>query len=165
MAKKQRIKNEDPSINFRLTEELKGDIYKRASLENKTVSNFLRDHLTEFMDGSLYAREISYFRDNSFINSTEFLQLITWVMTKRQNPKCLSTNEQLDTYIKTIKRMDFSIPANIVKEFDYVLADLIRVRNKTGDDRSFYFCGFMGVDATFNHNLLVNYILNILKPI
>ena len=35
---------------------------------NKTVSNFLRDHLAEFMDGSLYAREISYFRDNSFIN-------------------------------------------------------------------------------------------------
>jgi len=164
MAKKLKIKNEDPSINFRLPEELKVDIYKRASLENKTVSNFLRDHLAEFMDGSLYAREISHFRDNSFINSTEFLQLITWVMIKRENSKCLSTNEQLDTYIQTIKRMDFSIPANIVKEFDNVLADLIRVRNETGNDRSFYFCGFMGVDAKFNHNLLVNYILNVLKP-
>lgn len=164
MAKKQRIKNEDPSINFRLPEELKVDIYKRASLENITVSNFLRDHLTEFMDGSLYAREISYFRDNSFINSTEFLQLITWVMTKRGNSKCFSTNEQLDTYIQTIKRMDFSIPANIVKEFDNVLADLIRVRNETGNDRSFYFCGLMGIDVKFNYNLLLNYILNILKP-
>lgn len=165
MVKKYKIKNEDPSINFRLPEELKVNIYKRASLENKTVSNFLRDHLTEFMDGSLYAREISYFRDNSFINSTEFVQLITWVMTKKESSKCCSTNEQLDTYIQTIKRMDFSIPVNIVKEFDYVLADLIRVRNETGNDRSFYFCGIIGLDVKFNYNLLVNYILNILKPL
>ena len=46
MVKKYKIKNEDPSINFRLPEELKVNIYKRVSLENKTVSNFLRDHLT-----------------------------------------------------------------------------------------------------------------------
>lgn len=162
MTKRAKIKNEDPSINFRLPQELREKVLQQAAISNKTVSNYLRDHLTEFMDGSLYAREISYFRDNSFINSTEFLQLITWVMTKRENSKCLSTNEQLDTYIQTIKKMDFSIPQDIVKEFDHVLADLIRVRNETGNDRTFYFCGIMGIDIKFNYNLLVNYMLNVL---
>ena len=45
MAKKQKIKNEDPSINFRLPEELKEKIYKEASIKNKTISNYLRVHL------------------------------------------------------------------------------------------------------------------------
>lgn len=164
MAKKQKIKNEDPSINFRLPEELKEKIYKEASIKNKTISNYLRDHLQEFIDGSLYAREISYYRDNSFINSTEFLQLITWVLVKRSNSQCYASNEQLDQYIQTIKKMDFSIPDNIVKQFDYVLVDLIRVRNETGNDRSFYFCGIIGLESKFDYNLLVNFILNILKP-
>ena len=60
--------------------------------------------------------------------------------------------------------MDFSIPDNIVKQFDYVLVDLIRVRNETGNDRSFYFCGIIGLESKFDYNLLVNFILNILKP-
>jgi len=74
MVKKQKIKNEDQSINFRLPEELKFQIYKEASLMNKTVSNFLRDHLLEFMNGSLYEKEIAEYKSNSFKNSTEFLQ-------------------------------------------------------------------------------------------
>lgn len=163
MAKKQKIKNEDPSINFRLPEGLKQQIHRKASKKNKTVSNYLRDHLQEFIDGSLYAREISYYQDNSFINSTEFLQLTTWVLVKRENPKCFASNEQLDAYIQTIKRMDYSIPDIIVKQFDHVLADLIRVRNEAGNDRLFYFCGIIGLESKFNYNLLVNFVLNNLK--
>jgi len=164
MAKKHKIKNEDPSINFRLPEELKAEIYKEAHLKNKTVSNFLRDHLAEFMDGSLYEREISYYRDNSFIHSTEFLQLITWVLSKRINSNCVASNEQLDGFIQTIKRMDFSTPKDLVKEFDKVLADLVRVRNETGAYRIFYFCGIAGMGETFNYNMLENYLLKVLKP-
>jgi hypothetical protein len=165
MAKRQKIKNEDPSINFRLPEELKAEIYKEASRLNKTVSIFLRDHLTEFMDGSLYAREIAYYKDNSYVNSTEFLQLITWMYSKRNNNTCIASNEQLNKYIKTIKRMDFSIPINLEREFDKVLVDLVRVRDDKGSlYRSFYFCNSSLYDANFNYEVLENFLLNVLKP-
>lgn len=164
MAKKYKIKNEDPSINFRLPEELKVGIYKRASLENKTVSNFLRDHLTEFMDGSLYATEIAYLENHSFVNSTEFLQLVIWMFSKRFDKKCKSSNEKLSQYIQTIKNINGNLPDDLIIEFDKVLVDLIKVRKDSGSYRTFDFTEKYYSGDNFNYELLENYLLNAIKP-
>lgn len=164
MAKKQKIKNEDPSINFRLPAELKTEIYREAAIQNKTVSNFLRDHLREFMSGSLYEKEIAHYKNNSFINSTEFLQLISWVFSKRNESNCVASDQQLDMYVKTIKRMDSNIPDDLVKEFDKVLVDLVKVRNDTSSYRTFEFCRSSAYDSNFKYELLEKFLLNDLKP-
>lgn len=167
MAKKMKIKNEDPSVNFRLTPELKKWIINAAIFENKTVSNYLRDHLTSFIDGTLYDEQVSWYRERTLINSTEFLQLIGFVFSKRKNNLCVSTDNQMDRYIKTIKKMEMQeIPVNLMEEFDKVLVDLIRV--KTADrsyfPASFKFCETSFVNPGFDYDMLENYLLNILKP-
>lgn len=166
MAKKQRIKNEDPSINFRLSPELKKWIFNEAISENKTVSNYLRDHLTSFMDGSLYEKNVSWYQDKEFINSTSFLQLVSFVFSKRKNSTCVSTDDQLDWHIRTIKKLDLEFPKELVIEFDKVLVDLIRVKkeNSTYSSARFKFCEDSYSNPIFNYELLEDYLLNVLKP-
>ena len=161
MAKKQRIKNEDPSINFRLSPELKKWITNEAISENKTVSNYLRDHLTSFKDGSLYKNEIAAYKSNSFMNSTEFLQLVVWVYKKREE---YSYEEKdaiwQDKYIHTIKSIGNQLPDELVNEFDKVLLDLMKVKNEAGSSKSYTFCrsGYLYSDG-FNYSLFEDYIL------
>jgi len=167
MAKKQRIKNEDPSINFRLSPDLKKWITSEAISENKTVSNYLRDHLTSFMDGSLYAENVSWYQDKEFINSTSFLQLVAFVFSKRNNSTCVSTDDQMDWHIKTIKQLDRELPKELVIEFDKVLVDLMRVKKEKKSYSTitirFKFCKD-SYSTVFNYDLLENYLLNVLKP-
>lgn len=164
---KHKIKNEDSSINFRLSPELRKWIVTEAISENKTVSNYLRDHLISFMDGTLYEEQVGWYRDRTLVNSTEFLQLIGFIFSKRKNKECVSTDDQLDCYIKTIKKMEMQeIPNNLMEEFDKVLVDLIRV--KKADKRyispSFKFCETSYTNPGFNYEMLENYLLNVLKP-
>jgi len=161
MARKQKIKNEDPSINFRLPEELKLQIYKEASLMNKTVSNFLRDHLLEFMNGSLYEKEIAEYKSNSFINSTEFLQLVVWIYKKRNDNKHkIEDSIKQDDYITTIKSIGEQLPWELVEEFDKVLLDLMKVKKEEGSHKNYTFCrsGYL-YENGFNYGKLETYLL------
>lgn len=163
MAKKFKIKNEDPSINFRLPQELKTQVIKEAAFSNKTVSNYLRDHLEEFISGKLFEKEFAYYKDLEFVNSTEFLQLVIFVFGRRHQSLCISTNDQLDRYIQTIKKLELHLPEYLVKEFDKVLVDLIRVRNEVNSERHFYFCGTVISPSYFDYANLESYLLNGLK--
>ncbi len=161
MAKKIKIKNEDPSINFRLPEALKIQIYKEAAILNKTVSNFLRDHLEEFLNGTLYEKEIQEYKSDSFINSTEFLKLVVWVYKKR-NKSDYEEKDALrqDDYISTIKSIEGQLPQELNGEFDKVLFDLIKVKNETGSYKSYEFCKSGRLyENGFNYNLLETYVL------
>ncbi|WP_111710344.1 hypothetical protein [Lutibacter citreus] len=168
MAKKQRIKNEDPSINFRLSPEMKKWVINEAISKNVTVSNYLRNHLEKFIDGTLYD-EFNQSDDHlPFLKSIEFLQLITFVFSKRENSKCTSTQEQLSEYIKTIKQMsNEDLPSKIISEFDKVLMDLIKVKNenKKLSYVHFEFCKTSYLDTSFKYKLLEKYLLNEVKAI
>ena len=59
--------------------------------------------------------------------------------------------------------MDISIPKEIVKEFDKVLIDLLKVSNDTSSYRAFNFCRFDIYNLNFNYDLLEDYLLNVLK--
>jgi hypothetical protein len=165
MAKKIKIVNEDPSINFRIPEPLKREIHKRAALENKTVSNYLRDHLSEYMDGSLFEKEVSHFQNHDFINSTEFLQLIVWMYTKREDKNCTSDNDQLDGYLATIMNMSMNLPKYLVAESEKVLYDILRVKNedKKEEDiifkKKFTFSKKSNIKSGFNYERLEQYLL------
>ena len=164
MAKKFKIKNEDPSINFRLPQELKTRIIKEAAYSNKTVSNYLRDHFEEFLDGRLFEKEISYYQSHSYINTTEFIQLITWILSMKHQPPCKSSNEQLDEYIGTIKNMQSHFEKSLEMEFDKVLADLLRVRYETVTRRYFLFCGGPINAPTFDYSKLETFLLTLDHP-
>ena len=105
-AKRKKIENDSPSINFKLPEDLKQRIRKEASDANKTVSNYLREHFEEFMDGSLYEKEMVTYDKETFINSTAFIQLIVWMYSKRSNNNCESSRTQLNGYVSTLKKIN-----------------------------------------------------------
>jgi hypothetical protein len=162
--KKHKIKNEDPSINFRVPELLKIDILREAAFLNKTVSTYLRDLLTEYLDGSLYRDEIAFYERNEFINNTEFIQLVIWMYSKRNNKKCTSTPAQLDDYIKTLKKIDGNLPDEFVSEFDKVLEDVLRVKKETSDYKKEYkFCQSSHFSPGFDYGKLEDYLLNEVK--
>jgi len=166
MAKKQRIKNEDPSINFRLSPEMKKWVINEAISNNVTVSNYLRNHLEKFIDGTLYD-EFNHFNDHlPFLKSIEFVQLITFVFSKRKNRDCTSTHRQLGEYIKTIKQMsNEDLPSKIISEFDKVLIDLIKIKNENESLSyvRFKFCEISYSNTNFNYELLEEYLLNEVK--
>jgi len=159
-TKKTKISNEDPSVNFKLPEILKDQILREANLENKTVSTYLRDHLEKFMDGSLYEKEVAHLKRTSFINSTEFLQLVTWVFSKRKDKECKISNFGLTIYIETIKRIGTSLPPTLKQEFDKVLIDLIQMSNNDSTYRLFSFCEPSITNKNFDYQVLEDYLLN-----
>ena len=158
--KKQNIKNEDPSLNFRLPKELRAPVAKEAALLNVTVSNYLRNHLVDFYSGKLFEKEIGFDHSHELINSNEFLQLVVWVFSKRKNEKCKSTNDQLNRYIRTIKKLEGILPDSLVIEFDKVLMDLIRVQGDTSSFRVFKFCGQSYTTPGFDYEKLESFILD-----
>lgn len=158
--KKQSIKNEDPSINFRLPKELREQVVKEAQLLNRTVSNYIRNHLIEFLSGKLYEKEIAFYKSLEFINSTEFLQLVAWVFAQRKNDKCSSTEVQLNGYKQTLKKLEGNLPDSLVVEFDKVLMDILRFQSDTSSSRAFKFCGNSYTNPLFDYDKLEDYLLN-----
>jgi hypothetical protein len=158
-VKKNSIKNEDPSINFKLPQELRAQVEKEAKLANSTVSNYLRNHLADFYSGNLYDNKFSFNLSHDVINSAEFLQLLVWIFSKRRNEKCIATNDQLNRYIRTIKKLEGILPDSLVIEFDKVLMDLIRVQSDTSSSRVFIFCG-QSTAPRFDYEKLENFVLN-----
>jgi hypothetical protein len=69
----------------------------------------------------------------------------------------------LDRYIQTIKKLELHLPEYLVKQFDKVLVDLIRVRNEVNSERHFYFCGTVISPSYFDYANLESYLLNGLK--
>lgn len=165
MKKKKKINNDDPSINFKLPEELKNWVTEQAENQNKTISNYLRNHIEEFRDGRLYEQEISYYQNTSFVESIDFLQLVTWVFSKKEKRTCVASREQLTRYIETIKRIGTNLPVGIKNEFDKVLVDLIKVRSEEGElYRRFDFSDYSSSGRSFDYDLFREYLLNTLKP-
>ncbi len=158
--KKKSINNDDPSINFKLPKELREQVVREAQLVNSTVSNYLRNHLVDFYSGKLFEEKSLFDHSLELINSTEFLQLVVWVFSKRNNEICTSTNNQLNGYIRTIKKLDNNLPRDLVVEFDKVLMDLIRVQSEKNTFRSFKFCKSNYDTSLFDYDKLENFLLN-----
>ena len=151
---------DDISINFRIPKELRAKVANEAELLNVTISNYLRNHLVDFYSGKLFEEKSLFDHSLELINSTEFLQLVVWVFSKRNNEICTSTNDQLNGYIRTIKKLDSNLPRDLVVEFDKVLMDLIKVQGEKTAFRSFKFCKNNYDTSLFDYDKLENFLLN-----
>lgn len=161
MHKKNKIVNNDPSINFRLPKKLKQRINKEAGINNLTVSNYIRNLLESYYDGELFEEEMFKYQRYEFIQSTDFIKLAVWMYSKRNDRKCTSTSDELDGYIRTLKNMEGYLQSHLVTEFDKVLQDLLRVKNtKNNEYPPFDFC-YEYASNKFNYTLLEAYIFNI----
>ena len=160
--KRQKIVNSDPSINFRLPDELKIQILKEADFNNQTVSNFLRDHMSSFLNGELFETVVAGYENRAFINSTDFLQLIVWVYKKKGEYNYTAEDKvKQENYISTIKLIGNQLPYELVNEFDKVLLDLMKVKNEKGDFKSYTFCRTSHLfNDGFDYKKAEDYLLN-----
>lgn len=158
--KKKSINNDDPSINFKLPKELREQVIREADLLNSTVSNYLRNHLIEFLSGRLYEKEIALYKKQEILNTTEFLQLVTWVFVQRKNDKCIATEAQLNSYKQTLKKLEGKLPNSIVLEFDKVLVDLLRFQVDLSSSRAFKFGGNSYTNPLLDYSKLEHFLLN-----
>ena len=162
MSKKHPVKNNDPSINLRLPQELKDKIQGEASKKNLTVSKYVRELLETIYSGDYCRKEVIGDKVESFLFSKDFLQLVVWMNSKRTNKKKTETKEELERYISTLKRVDEHLPVNLVCEFDKVLQDLIKLRN---DESKLYLPSYNFVDSysekeKFDFDALEEFLLN-----
>lgn len=159
MAKKKRIVNEDPSINFRLSKVLKRKIKELAQGENITISKYLINHFENFIDGSLFENELDLENGIKFKFSEEFMQLIVWMYSKRVNEVCEEERFELCQYIDTLKKINNKFPAEIEQDFDKVLQDVLRVKNDPSLIKKFNFINEENEGIGFNFKRWENYIL------
>lgn len=160
MMKKKSINNDDHSINFKLPKELREQVVREAKLVNSTLSNYLRNHLIEFLSGRLYEKEIAFYKSQEFLNTTEFLQLVSWVFAQRKNDKCTSTELQLNSYKLTLKKLEGNLPNPLVVEFDKILVDVLRFQADSSSSRVFKFSGNSYTKPLFDYSKLEHFLLN-----
>lgn len=161
MIEKDKIVNNDPSINLRLPALLKSKIKAKGLEKNQTVSKFIRELLTNYMEGTLFEKEIVNYKEQEFVNSTEFLQLIVWIYSCKNKVSFPPPDYFLEAYISTLKRIEQNLPTDLSKEFDKVLYDVLRLKNlKLPKDNFYYFCGNHGETTSFGYQVLEDYLLN-----
>ena len=163
--KRVKLKKEDPSINFRLPQELREKVLQKAAIENKTVSNYLRDHLESFLSGKLIEDAIAPYVRHKFINSNEFLQLVVWIYQKRHEKKYTEDDKFNEVnYIRTLKKIDQFLPTDLAMEFEQVLFDLMRVQKENAYSYRFSENGYHRNDS-FNYEKLEKFIAELGKKI
>ncbi|WP_178989725.1 hypothetical protein [Winogradskyella schleiferi] len=134
--KRDKIINEDVSVNFRIAKPLKAKLLSKASGKNMTLSKYLRDVLEEIHNDKIVLEE-SISRNKDILFSKEFFQFIFWIYKKKRD-KIREESDDIDGYIKLIKRLGESLPVEIVQELDKVLFDLIRIKSAYGSDKEYY---------------------------
>lgn len=160
MSKKKPIKNSDPSINFRLPEELKSKIEHKANEKNQTCSAYLRNLLESIYTGDYCYKEQVKDSVESVIYSKDFLQLMVWIYRKRENQKQELTDQELNRYIRTLKKLDGNVPQNITDEFDKVLNDILIVKTEASKYlKEFRFHRTIDKNKQFNLELVEMFLL------
>lgn len=155
-----------PSINLKLSEDLKEKVNQRAAQKQQTVSKYIRELLSTYFDGTLCRSEIQRHAKKDFINSTVFLQLVVWMYSKRKTNGFKEKPEELDAYIKTLKNVEQHLPKDLAVEFDKVLFDVLRVKGETLKySKEYRFADGYSSSPEFNFELFEKYLLNYEKPI
>lgn len=158
--KRVKLKKEDPSINFRLPQELREKVLQKAAIENKTVSNYLRDHLESFLSGKLIEDAIAPYVRHKFINSNEFLQLVVWMYQKKENPRISDYDKLIQKeYIETLKKVSQYLPKDLADEFEKVLYDVIYSIQENRYSYKIFNSDYSSIN--FDFEKLENYINNL----
>jgi hypothetical protein len=154
------------SINLKLTDDLKEKIKNRAGFRKQTISKYIRDLLSDYFVGTLCEREIEKNHRYEFVNSTEFLQLVVWMYSKKRSNKFIEKESEIENYIRTLKKIDDHLPKIIVDEFDKVLSDILRLNNlQSIYSKEFKFADGYSSSPEFNFEMLEKYILAFGKPL
>jgi hypothetical protein len=154
------------SINLKLSDDLKEKIKSKADAKQQTVSQYMRQLLSNYYDGSLCKNEIAKNERKEFINSTNFLQLVVWMYSIKRSNKFKERQEDVDNYIRTLKKVDEHFPDNLIAEFNKVLSDLIRVTNENSIIyKDYKFANGYTSTPEFNFEILERYLLSFGIPI
>lgn len=154
------------SINLKMSDELKEKIKIRANYRKQTLSKYLRELISNYFDGTLCKGEVARNETKEFINSTEFLQVVVWIYSKKGAKKVKETQTDLDKYIGILKKTEQYLPKHLISEFDKVLLDLIRVTNDVGVySKEYKFVDGETSSLRFDFEVLEKYLLNYEKKI
>lgn len=154
------------SINLKLTDDLKEKVKSKADLKQQTVSQYIRELLSNYYDGSLCKNEIAKIERREFINSTDFLQLVVWIYSKKKSSKYREGDKNIEKYTRTLKKTEEQLPAYVVAEFDKVLSDIIRSTNeKLIVSKDYTFANGYSAKSEFNFEILEKYLLDFGNPI
>lgn len=154
------------SINLKLTDDLKEKVKSKADLKQKTVSKYIRDLLCSYYDGTLCKNEVAKDERKEFVNSTDFLQLVVWIYSKRKSSKYREGDKNIDKYIRTLKKTEEYLPRHLVTEFDKVLSDIIRSNNeRLITSKDYTFANGYSSTPEFMFEVLERYLLNFGNPI
>ncbi|MBR9847518.1 MAG: hypothetical protein GYB35_16090 [Algicola sp.] len=161
MTAKKSISDEDATLNFRVSKVLKSTIVANAEKENITSSKYLRNLLEAVHNGSYCHQYEVKTKREEFLFSKDFLRLMVWIYRKRENKKREVDKNNLEQYIKTLKRIENYLPTSLVFEFDKILKNLLIVRDSSGFDGDYFdFHESYNKDKKFNYEKLEKFLLD-----
>jgi len=156
--KKQKIKYEESTLNFRVSNELKSTILRRAQEMNITSSKYLRAVLEEAHSATPHKFEEKQL--TKIFLSIDFLKLMVWIYNKRESSKLVESKEELIGYTRTLKRLDGHLPDEIVTEFDKVLTNIISIKkDRTYGVEHFDFPDSYDVNLRFDFKKVEQHLL------
>lgn len=158
MAKRAKINNEDPKINFRIPQGMLDKITNNANEKNVTVSAYMRNLLEKVLQENEEEVIIEPSNEKKVLDSLDFLKLVVWLYTKKEKKERTESPEELDFYINVIKGLVDHLPLHITEEFDKVLAELLNNKRKQYSIYSFEFMKKYGSFGTFDYVKLESYL-------
>lgn len=156
---KQTSQDKEPTVNFRVSEDLKLAITKKAKEKQKTVSAYLREVLEDVHLGSYCQKELNLYHEFEFAYSPEFIGLVMWLYRKRDHRDCEESDQELKGYVKILKSIGDQLPEYLQVEFDKVLLELMGLI-QSDKSRSYYTYRFPNAsfeESRFDYSRLETY--------
>lgn len=160
--KKQTKTGGEATINFRVSAELREEIAKAAANGNTTISRYMRNLMAEIHEGTYCAHFGELNSQRNFILSQNFFQLMVWIYSKEKNDeKRTESDQELRTFAATLKQVHQYFDPIIVREFDKVLFDILRVlRNEGFSSERYEFGKSYEKNVRFNAEMVKDYFLS-----
>ncbi|WP_053970246.1 hypothetical protein [Mangrovimonas sp. ST2L15] len=164
---KSTSQEKEPTVNFRVSEDLKLAIIQKAGEKRQTVSAYLREVLEDVHLGSYCQKELNLYHEFEFAYSPEFIGLVMWLYRKRYVQDFEESDLEIKRYIKILKSIDDQLPESLQVEFDKVLLELMELIREDKDHKhyTYRFPGSSIKEWKFDYSLLENYFRNKIKSL
>lgn len=160
MLKKNKITNTDPSINLRLSQELKDQLIIGAQNKNETVSKYVRNLLSDYFSGALFEEEVFSYEKVSFLNSEEFNTLIVWIYRKDRLGYEKGDEKLFIPLKSTLKKIDNYVSVKIAREFEKVLFGIMKCESASQYLKMYTFIKSIESKERFNFEIVEEFLIN-----
>ncbi|WP_158848084.1 hypothetical protein [Algibacter sp. L1A34] len=160
----------DAKINLRIDEAVKHQLEELATLNDMSLSVYLRDLLTNHVSEdsyeddcldlpeSIYLRPIEETSQKRYEESFDFTYLLTWLFCKYMQPVEINSHNVINNLKNKVELviLESSFSRELKLEFVKVLSDINRFLVESSYENKHFVFSIPNNHLSFNYNMLMN---------